>query len=322
MLAVDAADAQPVLLAQVVEATGGQQLGELHVHRGAHRRAEVGRTRREVSEVLVEGELEPLLERVDQQREAHEGLEEAGALLHRDDAQFVFFVDPDERSLLRVVENAAAVGPIPVAASSLEVLVSLLEEEVVLDHLLLHLHRHAGERVVVPGQVTREGAEGLNYLLLDLAPLLLADAGSERHAGEVPAAADARRDDARVGQRLEPGELGRVEVLGVSLLGRVVAVVQLDHLVEERSEQLIRLGVRSIAAHSRIGVDHAAPDHVVQREAGRRLLALELVVDLGQNLSHQALVIRIVVGHVASFLRWLWGQSNPRGRFSNVSLNP
>lgn len=320
MLAVDATDAQPVLLAQVVEATGGQQLGQLDVNRGSHSRAEVGRTRRQVAEVRIEGELEPLLERVDQQREAREGLEEACAHLHADDAELILFVHPDERGLLLVVEDATPIGPVAVAACSLEVLVPLLEQEVVLDHLLLHLGRHAGEGVVVAHQVAGQRHQGLHHLLLDLAPLLLGDARSERDAGEVAAAADARRDDARVRQRRQPHELGRVEILGVRLLLGVVAVVEAHDLVEERREQLVGLGIRRVAAHSRIGVDDAAPDHVFDGEAGTGRLALQLVVNQGQNLSHQALVIR-VMSHGASFLLGVGELKNPRVVLSNVSLN-
>jgi hypothetical protein len=45
--------------------------------------------------------------------------------LHRDDTELVLFVDPDEESLLLVVEDTSAVGPVVVEANSLKETISL-----------------------------------------------------------------------------------------------------------------------------------------------------------------------------------------------------
>lgn len=47
------------------------------------------------------------------------------ALLHRDDTELVLFIDPDEESLLLVVEDTSAVRPVVVEANSLKETISL-----------------------------------------------------------------------------------------------------------------------------------------------------------------------------------------------------
>lgn len=50
---------------------------------------------------------------------------DVGALLHGDNTELIFFVDPDEESLFFVVENTSAVGPVTIEASNFEETVSL-----------------------------------------------------------------------------------------------------------------------------------------------------------------------------------------------------
>lgn len=42
-----------------------------------------------------------------------------GSWLHGDDSKLVLFIDPDQESLLFVVEDASAVGPVIVESTSL-----------------------------------------------------------------------------------------------------------------------------------------------------------------------------------------------------------
>jgi len=50
---------------------------------------------------------------------------DVGALLHGDNTELIFFVNPDEESLFFVVENTSAVGPVSIEASYFEETVSL-----------------------------------------------------------------------------------------------------------------------------------------------------------------------------------------------------
>ena len=50
------------------------------------------------------------------------------SLLHWDDAKLILLVNPDEESLLLVVENTSTVGPVTVQASDLKETISLPEK--------------------------------------------------------------------------------------------------------------------------------------------------------------------------------------------------
>lgn len=90
----------------------GRDLGELNVDRGADGGAQVGGAEGKPAEAGMTGEGllgANVLETLDQTVEDFANL---AAGLHGDDAEMVLFVDPDEESLLLIVENAAAVGPV------------------------------------------------------------------------------------------------------------------------------------------------------------------------------------------------------------------
>ena len=59
-----------------------------------------------------------------------------GPLLHGNKSELVLLVDPDQEGLIGVVEDAPAVGPVPVQADRLQEPVALLEQEVILYQLL------------------------------------------------------------------------------------------------------------------------------------------------------------------------------------------
>ena len=60
----------------------------------------------------------------------------------------IFLVDPDEESLILVVEDTSTVGPVSIQTYSLEESVSLLEEEVIVNELLSLLLSQLVQRIV------------------------------------------------------------------------------------------------------------------------------------------------------------------------------
>ncbi len=50
---------------------------------------------------------------------------EISSLLHRDDSKLIFFIDPDKESLLIIVENTSAMGPVSVQVACLKETISL-----------------------------------------------------------------------------------------------------------------------------------------------------------------------------------------------------
>lgn len=114
-----------------------------------------------------------------------------GSLLHRDDSELVFFVDPNEEGLLVVVEDTSAFWPIPVEIAGIKETVTLFKEEVVSDQLLLLSWSHGAERIKSTGEFSSEGIASLDYFLLNLVPLLPGDGGAEREFLQVSANSDA-----------------------------------------------------------------------------------------------------------------------------------
>lgn len=139
---------------------------------------------------------------------------EIGTLLHRDDSQLIFFIDPHKESLVVVVEDASSFGPLTVQAASFEESISLLEEEVVLNEFFLILFAHAFKRVEFSCEVTFEGVKGTHDLVHDFKSLCLGKTRSERVISKVSADSDTGGDD-HLGILFSEGrglELGGVHV--------------------------------------------------------------------------------------------------------------
>ena len=146
-----------------------------------------------------------LVAKIDETREhGHD----VAAHLHGDHAHVVLLVGPHQRVARVVVVDATGVRPVAVhRARDEKGRVGLLEEEVLLAHLLLLLVRHAarlgrvrvraGKRIVVALELTVERHERVDDLGLDLAALGLGARRRERNARERAARAHARRADAR-----------------------------------------------------------------------------------------------------------------------------
>lgn len=122
-----------------------RKLGQLDVHRRAHASSQVGRTRSDVTKMLIIGELGDLFNLGRGSGETFEDLSDVGAHLHGDDSELVLFVDPHEESLVVVVENATRLGPFPFETARLQVLIPALEKEVVRNELLPFLFRHGAK---------------------------------------------------------------------------------------------------------------------------------------------------------------------------------
>merc|ERR1719291_1259145 len=135
---------------------------QINVHRGPHASSKVGWAGVDVTEPLVETEvlarllLHRVLDSLDTLGKPGEDLLHVSSLLHGDDAELILLVDPDEESLLLVVEDTTTLRPVTLHAGNGKVPVSGDEEEVVVNELLADLLVHASQRVVVSGKVRGE----------------------------------------------------------------------------------------------------------------------------------------------------------------------
>ena len=107
----------------------------------------------------------------------------------------ILFVDPDEESLLIVVEYASSFGPVSVKTTCIQEPVAFFEEEVVSDQLVLLSLSHGAERIESTGELSLELAASLNNFLLNLVSLLSRDTWAERIVCQVTSYSDSCRFD-------------------------------------------------------------------------------------------------------------------------------
>jgi len=130
------------------------------------------------------------LEMSNSSAESVEDLDDTGVLLHGDDSELILLVNPDQESLGVVVEDSSSGRPVSVEVASSQESVSLFEEEMVIDKLLLSGRVHTFERVESTFEVTFEGLASGDNLSHDLISLGLADTWAERVVSQVSSNSD------------------------------------------------------------------------------------------------------------------------------------
>jgi len=91
--------------------------------------------------------------------ESGEYSENISSLLHRDNSQLILFINPNEESLLIVMEDTSSFRPVSIQTTCTEESISLFEEEVVIDQLGLIFFRHCLKGVVLASKFTSEFGE-------------------------------------------------------------------------------------------------------------------------------------------------------------------
>jgi len=248
VLAAGTTDLEVVLGSDLLElGLVGGQLGDLDVDRGADGGAQVGGAEGQEAKAVVVGEGDLGLDLADTRHQATVDLSEVTAHLHGDDAEVILLIDPDKEGLGVVVVDAAASGPEAAGVGGLEEPVSLLEEEVVVDKLLLHLLGHAGQGVEGALVVTSELGEGGGNLLFHLLVLGLSQAGVEGVALHGATTPDTGGDNIfALRVNIDKG-VDIAKVLGRVLVGVGESyVVVLNDGVEEGGKEGVGLGIRGI----------------------------------------------------------------------------
>lgn len=115
--------------------------------------------------------------------------------LHRDDTEMILFVAPDQEGLVVVMEDATSGGPETAGVCCLKETIALLEEEVIVDQLLLHLLAHTSERIESTLQFSTEARQRAGYLLFHFLVLRLRQTRVEWISLQGAAASHASRHD-------------------------------------------------------------------------------------------------------------------------------
>lgn len=92
----------------------------------------------------------------------------------------ILLVAPDQECLVLIVVDTTASGPIPARISGLQETISLLEEEMVVNQLLLHLLSHSGQWVELTLQLAVQARQSRRYFVLHFLVLSFSQARIER----------------------------------------------------------------------------------------------------------------------------------------------
>jgi len=255
VLSVDTSDLDLVFISDLVELLLlGHELWELDMDGGSHGGSEVGWARGNVTEMLVMSKLDISgLEVGNGSAKSVENFDDTGILLHGNDSELILLVDPDQEGFGVVMEDSSAGWPVSVEVAGSQESVSLLEEEMVVDELLLNGSVHTLEWVESTLEVALEGVAGGDNLGHDLVSLGLADTWAERVVSQVSSNSDSSRVD-HGGILLS--ELGVLDAVGGHIGGvlgiRTVLVVVGDDLIEQLVEGTVSVVRSSVKSDTRV----------------------------------------------------------------------
>jgi len=165
-------------------------------------------------------------------------------LLHGDDPHLILLIDPEQESLLLVVEDATSLRPITLHTSNSKVPVSRHEEEVIIHQLLANLLIHPSKRVVCTGQVTSQLSKSILHQVLNTQTLILGN--SRRQTKSINGSSNSYTSGVYWDTSVHiPLDLADIHVSGV-LSGSTDTMVVLDDSIEDLSEVLVGVPISSI----------------------------------------------------------------------------
>lgn len=256
MLTTSSSDLQVVLAGNFLQlGLVGRQLGHLDVHGGAHSSTQVGWAEGQESKPVVVRERQTLFDIVNGSHQAAVDLAQIPTHLHGDKTKMIFLVAPDQEGLSVVVVDTTAGGPEAASVSGLQETITLLEQEVVIDQLLLNVLAHSSQGIERSLQLPFQTREGGRNLLLHFPVLLLSQAGVEGVAFERAAATHAGGYDVLV-VGVEVAEHADVTPVlrGVPVGLLEATMVVLDDGVEEIGEDCVGFGIWSVDTDSGVVV--------------------------------------------------------------------
>jgi len=169
VLSVDTSDLDVVLISDGIElGLILLEFWELDMDRGSQGSSEIGWARGNVTEMFVMRELADGFNMSAGSAESVEDSEDIGSLLHRDDSELIFLINPNVEGFFIVMENTSTGWPVSVKVASFKESISLFEKDVIGDELVLVLLGHTVKWVELTFKVTLESVASLDSLLHDL----------------------------------------------------------------------------------------------------------------------------------------------------------
>jgi len=187
-----------------------------------------------------------------------EDFEDSTILLHGDDSELIFFVDPDEESLGIVMEDTSTRWPVSVKVASRKESVSLLEEEMVVDELLLISGGHTFEWVEFTSKITFESSTGRGDFVHDFESLFFGNTWTKWVVSQVSSNSNSSRVD-HLGVIF--GEFSVFDTIG-GHVGDVLVfwamfVIVCNNLIEQLVESGVRIVRSSINSDTRVLVGNS-----------------------------------------------------------------
>jgi hypothetical protein len=307
VFAVDTSRLQLQIIADFLEVRLRGHFRDLDVHRRADGGAQVGWTESQPTEAIVAREWHGFFDDFDASDQTIQNFANVTTVLHRNDTQVIFFIDPDQEGFVLVVENTASTWPVTARVGSLQESIAFFEQEMISDQLILNIFRHSGQRVVGSLQLrVRDGGEDFLNFLFHFFVMRLRQARIERVASDRTAASDASGLDElplRV-QVLQFADVRFTEIgCWLTIRWFESAVVILDDGVEEFFERRVGFGVRGVNAAPAVQVLDAGLDDVPQRCSQLGLFPLQLVDDIFRQvfLQQRMTILGVLKGFVPFF---------------------
>jgi hypothetical protein len=178
---MDASDLDVELVSDSLEICHfGSELRQLDVDRCSQGSSEVGWAGSDVTETFIVSESSDRLNLSGGCSKSRENSSNISTLLHRNNSQLIFFINPNEEGLLVVMEDTSSFRPVPVESTSLKESVTLFKEEVISNQLLLLSFSHRAKRIESASKFALKRVAGLNNFLFDLISLLLCNSWPKR----------------------------------------------------------------------------------------------------------------------------------------------
>jgi len=299
--------------------TVSSQFGQANVHGGSDGSSQVGGAESEETETIRAGEWYSLLNFVDTVGETTEDSAQISSLLHRNNTQMILFVHPDEESLVIIVVNTTSSGPVAASIGSLKESVSLLEEEMIINELLLGFLGHAGKGVVSTLKFSSQALEGGRNLLFHLLVLSFSETGVEGISLQgAPTTNSGGQNVLSLRVYIDQHTAVTEVPSGVLVALLESTMVVFDDGVEEVSEESVGFSIRGINTNSRVQVLHTRLDDIQETGSEGGLESLELVKNFrGQVLLQQRLAVIRSLELAESSLQLLGSSSvNHSGTFA------
>lgn len=128
-------------------------------------------------------------------RKSSENSTDISTLLHGDDSQLIFLINPNKEGLLGVVEDSTSFWPVAVEVTGLKESISLLEKEVIFNQLSSLSISQRAKRVESASKFSIKFAAGFHNLCLNFIPLLFCDGRAQRIVFKVTTNSNTSRHD-------------------------------------------------------------------------------------------------------------------------------